>query len=284
MRTQSHHSNDYINKNLSQLKVPEGAGKQFAWDRLMEKVANEPNLKIIPFWGRMSAVAAVLVGLIAIGSLLALTLLAQVKHYSPQGTHLTVFLPDSSSVNLNADSYLEYNRVLWFISRKVSLKGEALFTVKKGKQFSVETGNVVTQVLGTTFNVYARNNEIRVSCIEGRVEVRIINDSERVVLSQMQSTKVIGDILAPAKEFSNVEMANWVKGEFYFQNALIKDVFGEIERQFNVKIKSDVDLSRRYSGVFYNKSLSESLDLVCVPMGLQWRVEKDQVIVFTNFN
>jgi transmembrane sensor len=280
--SKSKHSIDNFNQTLNELQIPKGVGKDIAWSLIMDKIAAQPTTHIVPLWRRVSTVAAIFTALIMMGSLLGIFLLGQVKHYSPNGNHLSVLLPDSSVVNLNADSYIKYNKVLWRVSRTVKLDGEALFTVKKGEQFSVKTGSVITQVLGTTFNVYARNNDIRVSCIEGKVAVTIRKTKQSVVLTPQQSTKSTSNKLeTPTKAIAS-ELAQWINGEFLFQNASLKTVFYELERQFNIKVNLKADPNRVYSGVFYNTNLSEALDLVCVPMGLSWHKENGTIHVYNN--
>ena len=87
------------------------------------------------------------------------------------GSHLAMSLPDGSKVNLNAQSTLTYHPYWWRFERKVTFEGEGFFEVEKGKRFSVISKLGTTQVLGTTFNIFSRNDVYRVTCISGSVKV-----------------------------------------------------------------------------------------------------------------
>jgi ferric-dicitrate binding protein FerR (iron transport regulator) len=64
-------------------------------------------------------------------------------------------LPDGSTVWLNSNSTLLLPENFSSKHRKLFLKGEAFFEVHKDKDnsFRVFSGNSVTEVLGTSFNI-----------------------------------------------------------------------------------------------------------------------------------
>lgn len=86
-----------------------------------------------------------------------------------------VMLEDSSEVMLKPHSSLSYPEHFGAKSRIVHLSGEAFFHVTKdpSKPFFVYTGELVTRVLGTSFNVKSINSDqaIEVSVVTGRVSV-----------------------------------------------------------------------------------------------------------------
>ncbi|MFI2743256.1 FecR family protein [Zhouia sp. PK063] len=90
------------------------------------------------------------------------------------GERLTVFLPDSSKVILNAGSEIKYSND-FKNAREVWLKGEAFFDVKHliTSPFLVHTGNLNVKVLGTAFNVNASKEKNSVSLQRGKVHVSL---------------------------------------------------------------------------------------------------------------
>lgn len=84
-------------------------------------------------------------------------------------TEKSFLLPDNSKVVLHANSSLSYKPILWEISRKTKLDGEAYFEVKSGSKFEVVSEKAKTVVLGTKFLVTARENEYNVHCDHGKV-------------------------------------------------------------------------------------------------------------------
>src|SRR5690606_22489623 len=92
------------------------------------------------------------------------------------GEKTEFLLPDNSKVVLNSDSEAEYKSWNWNKKRSVELKGEAFFKVAKGKTFDVNTSLGKVTVVGTQFNVKARDNRFDVTCFEGKVKVTYKNE------------------------------------------------------------------------------------------------------------
>ena len=100
-----------------------------------------------------------------------------------------IHLPDSSVVILSDDSRLDYPAAFADSSRDVYLNGEGYFDIvpNPGKPFFVHTGNIVTVVLGTSFDImaYPADGIIQVTVAQGRV--RVLNgDKELGLLTDNQ--------------------------------------------------------------------------------------------------
>ncbi|HRX67842.1 MAG TPA: FecR domain-containing protein [Tenuifilaceae bacterium] len=264
---------------FGELEVPSGIGKDAVWDSILASIKRENQHQKLNIFSHLSKIAAVFVALVVVGSLMWIFVFGSKEYYSPKGKHLQVQLPDGSRVELNADTRLSFNSALWRFKRNVVLDGEALFSVKKGDFFNVRTEHVTTQVLGTVFNVYSRNNEVKVSCIEGSVAVINTKTQQRVLLAPNQQTKLANGKLKEPDTAAKPEMATWTRGEFYFLNESLENVLKEIERQFNVNVNSMVAHERYYSGVFFNTNLEDALDLVCVPMNLSWKITSGLIVI-----
>ncbi|MBW1655149.1 FecR family protein [Flavobacterium quisquiliarum] len=105
-----------------------------------------------------------------------------------------VHLPDGSTVLLNDNSTLKYEQNSFDSkTREVTLTGEAFFDIKHNpkKPFIVHTGKIQTRVLGTAFNINAKNSSdnIEVTVARGKVQV---GDVEKVygVITPNQQIKV----------------------------------------------------------------------------------------------
>lgn len=257
---------------LKRLSVPSGKPKEQVWQAILENLNEEKHDKVISLMPIIIKIAASVLILMAIGGSIWIWGIGSVNAYSPKGQHLTCYLPDSSRIQLNADTRISYNKVLWRISRKVNLNGEALFKVKKGRKFDVVTDLTTTSVLGTTFDVYARNGEVKVSCIEGRVQVKTHKTEDKVILTAGLFTETHEQKLSIPIEKIVKEEATWPNGEFYFNNIPFNDVLKEIERQFNVEIVFKNEDERFYTGYFNNKDLNDALRLVCIPMDMSYSV------------
>lgn len=105
-----------------------------------------------------------------------------------------VHLPDGSTVLLNDNSSLKYDQNSFNSkNREVTLTGEAFFDIKHNekKPFIVHTGKIQTRVLGTAFNINAKNSSdnIEVTVARGKVQV---GDTQKVygVITPNQQIKV----------------------------------------------------------------------------------------------
>ena len=84
-----------------------------------------------------------------------------------------IYLPDSSSVWLNANSSLSYSPDFGQKLREVVLEGEGYFEVTPdtGKKFIVRGKEVRAVVLGTAFDMVANDSIVTVTVAEGKVAV-----------------------------------------------------------------------------------------------------------------
>ncbi len=188
-----------------------------------------------------------------------------------KGEHAELLLPDGSVVHLNALSSVSYHPYWWKQNRKVKMAGEAFFEVEKGSKFTVESGDVKTSVLGTSFNVYSRKGRVKVACVTGKVKVETRNDE--VVLTPKQKVNYTESKLLEKGDFESANEVNaWIQSEFYYESVPLSDVFKDLELQFDIQIDVDkaVDTDHlKYSGYFKkNHSVENVLNLVSKPFGL----------------
>ena len=209
--------------------------------------------------------------------------LNEVNIYVSNGNNLTHELPDGSTVELNADSEIRYNKALWLLDRKVSLEGEAYFEVQKGKKFTVTSdfGNV--QVLGTSFNVYSRGQNYEVECVTGRVKVRYVNNKKHTILSKGEAIAFDGIQDGRFYKFDAETRTDWRGGEFFFDNESIQNVLDEFSRQFDVNVIIDKENSLlKYTGYFNNSDLELALKMICDPLELKYQINNDQIEITNN--
>jgi len=192
--------------------------------------------------------------------------------YTSAGQHLTLLLPDSSVIELNAQSTVKFHPYWFSFARTISLDGEAFFKVIHGNQFKVISLKGETTVLGTSFNIYSRNNDYSVTCFKGKVRVVSAEKSERVLLNPNEQAFINKDgYLRFVQEANSEAVKSWRDHMFVFTGSPIVSVLQEIERQYNIKIHFKADSNLTYTGNF-SKSLSEKevIDLVCTSLGLKF--------------
>ena len=151
-------------KEIAFPKVDQNALLLKIKDQVKEKEAS--STKVIPLWKKLASVAAIAVTIFGVMTLFS----ADISIDSHRAIQVSHALPDGSQVILNSDSELEYNDNFSH-DRTLNLNGEAFFQVEKGKSFTVVTNEGEVAVLGTSFNVLARDGVFVVSCKTGKVRV-----------------------------------------------------------------------------------------------------------------
>ncbi|MEE9373566.1 MAG: FecR domain-containing protein [Saprospiraceae bacterium] len=200
-----------------------------------------------------------------------------VEVLTSNGENMVYTMPDNSKVYINAGSELSFDRNSWEKNRKVTLNGEAFFEVEKGSTFVVMTDNGNVKVLGTKFNVYSRATSLQVKCTEGKVEVTATSGGQEVLNAGdvvELNNKVLEKIPFQAK-------FDWRQKAYSYRAATLKDVFGEIERQFDVKIVTNAKINEMsYSGALETKDLKKAIYMVTWPMGLDYNIKQKTIEIF----
>ncbi len=194
----------------------------------------------------------------------------------------TVSLPDLSEVTLNADSKITYNEESWIKSRSLNLEGEAYFKVAKGKTFDVITNNGIVTVVGTEFNVKARKSYFEVTCFEGIVKVTSNTITKQLLAGEtfrILNKKFTQDKIIDTKP-------KWTSNKSSFKTIPLKEVFAELERQYNIKVVfNSTDTSRIFTGVFVNDNIENALTSITKPMNLTFEISSsNQVLIHGNKN
>jgi ferric-dicitrate binding protein FerR (iron transport regulator) len=241
------------------------------WEEVFEPLMKRENdkqgnrkapAKRLPLWS-CAAILAVLV---------FLTVQYTVTEEAARGEHAEVWLPDRSTVTLNAESRLSYRPLVWPLSRKVTLEGEACFEVKPGSRFTVQSGRRQVNVLGTTFNVYARPGKYRVTCLAGQVAVRA--EGETVALTAGMQATWRGRKPEAGREAVSAQAAGWMQGKFEFTETPLSEVVAEIERQYNIHVlPGSGSQNHLFTGNFSRTERPEDvLEIIGKPFGITFNI------------
>ncbi|OYT13448.1 MAG: iron dicitrate transport regulator FecR [Bacteroidetes bacterium 4572_114] len=278
-------NNKHINKQqspkgpdaefFSRVEIPYEKSRQEVWALMAEKLDKKPAGKIFHFNNYKSIIAIAASVLILLGSLTVMKFYTKTI-ISHNGGHLTASLPDGSTVELNAQSTLKYHPYWWQFSRKIDFNGEGFFQIAKGSTLEVSSENGKTIVLGTSFNIYARNNKYKVTCMTGKVKVVSVT-SQEVILTPDYHAEIDmnGDIIV--KKLDKPELSTrWVDNMFNFTSVPFMEVVREIERQFNITINTSGHLNYFYTGYFPKEMPADQiLNLLCKPFGLTFVKKSD---------
>jgi transmembrane sensor len=204
------------------------------------------------------------------------------------GAHtITLTLPDNSKAELAKNSTVSWHPLWWRFERQVTLDGEALFTVQKGKTFTVSSEGGTTEVLGTTFRVTAHPEIYQVTCYEGSVKVTGAGCDVAATLTANEQVIVYKDgrysiTLIGADREAAESGENEIPFEA-FRSVPVQEVFGMIARQYGITINAEASAGLLFTGnLQFNGDPEKLLNAVCRPLEL--RYEKTAVNEFVILN
>lgn len=247
-------------------KVEWSKSKELIWENNFDELFQETKVKKLSFSQqiiRLSIAASflLLIGIGSFGWFYTKTI------NSAPGTHQLATLPDNSTVEMNAASTLSFHPFRWKFQRNVRFEGEGFFSVQKGSKFTVISPEGSTSVLGTSFNIFARDNEYRVFCKTGKVKVTS-GVTSQVLLTPGQMAQLTKGAVLRKTESSPEHVLSWRMGNFLFSAAPFRQVINEIERQYNVSINTS-GLGAETISVSFTKDpdITKVLAIVCKPLG-----------------
>ena len=203
--------------------------------------------------------------------------------YAFFGETKEINLVDESHVTLNAGSSITYKKRSFNENRVLRLDGEAFFDVKPGSTFTVNTNYGSAVVLGTSFNVIAREGIFEVDCYEGKVKVQKNKTQNIVIAGGERSVENPNDQTLVRSTFLQHDGGpEWMKGKFVFDNKPLLRVVSELERQYDIKVNLEKGLEKiPYTGLFESGDLNKALYLITEPLHLKSNVSGKTVNIST---
>jgi transmembrane sensor len=208
------------------------------------------------------------------------------RYATSRGEHATISLPDSSEVTLNHTSALTVEPSRGERARRVTLKGEAFFRVRKdGSPFLVSTSLGTIRVLGTEFNVLVRDDRLEVAVISGTVNVSAVRsgrDSGVVVRAGEIALCSGAGFPEPPARIPFPGYPGWMNGRFIFYRASLLTACREIESQFDVTVKLEAPrlVEETITGAVDNSSVGSALSAIARLTGNRYRYESGMYIVY----
>lgn len=213
------------------------------WAEIAEREGNVRPLHRSPSWAKpFRWAAAVAVLLLAAWGVYRMAFVGPTTVRTAYGERREVTLPDGSTVVLNGNSSLRYDRWNDADAREVWLEGEAFFNVRHTRnhqKFTVRTPDALAvEVLGTKFNVHNRRGTTEVVLQEGKVNVVDAARRRYVVLRPGQAVRhaPAAPRLAPTPANVPRELA-WKSNLLLFEDQPLADICTELRDSHGLEVE-----------------------------------------------
>jgi ferric-dicitrate binding protein FerR (iron transport regulator) len=180
-----------------------------------------------------------------------------------------VMLPDSSKVELSANSKITYASN-FAVNRKMEIEGEAYFKVKKDKKhpFQVLCNDITTTVLGTSFVVKENTeNGTVVELYEGSVQINIKNQDKKWILEP-------GDKFTYAHKIAAITDFNRFTD---FDNDKLSTVTAYIQKSYGYKVAIPAEYLEKPITIRINKKedLKDLVQLLAEMYNLNFEINEE---------
>ncbi len=201
------------------------------------------------------------------------------------GDKSSIILPDSSRVWLNSGSKLTFNSDFKSGARKVTLEGEAFFSVSKDKEhpFRVKTADIDIEVLGTKFNVkaYPDENSVSTTLVEGSLDISSpyentrIKPDQKLVFSKESKKMALSEIKDTSAD------TEWKDGRLVFRNESLGELAPKLRRWFDVDIvfADERVKQRRFTGVLERESILEVISYFDLSKYVKCSIQGNKIII-----
>ncbi len=204
------------------------------------------------------------------------------------GEQKNITLPDGSTVQLNSASSVQFKKEFSDSVRWITLNGEAFFQVEhNGKPFIVQTPTAIVQVVGTEFNVWAREEKTRLIVQQGRVQffakVSAKEKTQSYFVSAGETSECKKDE-SPTKPtaISENQYPQWFNGKLVFYQTPLKELTQELEYTFAkpIHIENPELQNKTITGTFTTNSLDSIVSSLCLTLHMHNVVRNDTIVVF----
>lgn len=200
----------------------------------------------------------------------------------PRGKRSNLVLADGTKVWVNSGTTLKFPAEFEHDKREIWIDGEIYLDVKKNENqpFYVNTSRMVIDVVGTSFNVSAYNEDVehKVVLVEGCVNVNVDSKKTRLQPDQML-TASINDI--SVKNVNVADFVSWKDGYLQFSNEELSAILTRLSRYYDIPVISEEGIGTmecKGKLVLFD-NLEEVLETICKTLPVEYTIGQDGVFV-----
>ncbi len=195
-----------------------------------------------------------------------------------------VILPDNSIITLNKGAVLTYPKSFLENKRTVSLSGEAFFEITRNenKPFIVNLSQSTVEVLGTSFNINAldNNNKIEVVVNTGKVRFTNSNLAKSIVLTKGEKGTLIKNTDMLTQTFNDdINVLAWKTRKIVFNDTELDKVINTINKLYEAQVyfSTNIDKNCNVTVSFENQSLEAVLSVLKLTHNLEYKKSGDVI-------
>lgn len=227
-----------------------------------------------------------------------------VTKFNSTGQSQVVILSDSSKVTLQPQSSINYPKHFTADKREVYLKGEAFFQITKNprRPFLVYYNNIITKVIGTSFNINTNpaTGNVEVVVKTGKVQVYeneellkrqeqnnavIITPNQKAIYKEenrlFQTTLVETPLPIIANEVINTDSIPIKKEPFIYEQAKLSDIFQHLIKRYGIDIVVENDNINNclFTGDISDNNLYNKLKIICLTTNASYEINGTTILV-----
>jgi transmembrane sensor len=197
-----------------------------------------------------------------------------------------VTLPDNSVVTLNKEASITYPREFSDGNRTVIMKGEAFFEVTRdeSKPFIVNLGLSNVEVLGTSFNINAEENNDKIEVVvnTGKVRFETTTGDESVILTKGEKGTLMKNMNMISKVDNNdINFMAWKTRKIVFNDVDLDLVIQTVNKLYDshISFSTDVGKNCKVTVSFDNQSIEAILSVLELTLDLEYKKIGDNIEV-----
>ncbi len=218
-----------------------------------------------------------------------------------------VGLPDGSTVSLQPQSSVYYRGDFTTNEREVYLKGEAFFKIAKNarRPFLVYYQNIVTKVLGTSFNINTNpaTGRIEVVVKTGKVQVYenerllggkrennavIVTPNQKAIYKEdnrmFQTTLVELPEPIADSQYADARSVSSHRISFVYDQQKLKNVFEQLEKIYGIEIAVENEGINDcvFTGDISDNNLYNKLKIICLTTNSSFEINGTTILIKGN--
>lgn len=202
------------------------------------------------------------------------------------GERKKIQLNDGSILTLNGGSTVRISNHFKTNRYVEIVDGETFFQVQRdvNHPFTVKSGPLLTQVLGTSFNIKAFKGlpELEVSVASGEVSVGLANQQgQRLKKGERLRYDVKHDMLR--RSAVDEESPSWLEGKVVLDNVAFEEMVLLFQKNYNLSIRSDDPkiLEKHFTATLQQRMPAEkALEILLSIHQLEYKKRRDYVEIF----